>query len=145
MLSAKWRPFCSEEDELMTPNGSLVQAWWRHRMETFSALLALCVRGNSPVTGEFPSQRPVTRTLICAWIDDWVNNRDAGDLRRHRAHYDVIVMICSLPRPYSCMAHRIPTTGLAYIITIRTMLWDIITQYLCLTLILMWTSALNNS
>ena len=34
--------------------------WWRHQMETCSALLALCV-GNSPVTGEFPSQRPVTR------------------------------------------------------------------------------------
>ena len=34
--------------------------WWRHLMETFSASLALCVR-NSPVTGEFPSQRPVTR------------------------------------------------------------------------------------
>ena len=33
--------------------------WWRHQMETFSALLALCVE-NSPVTGEFPSQRPVT-------------------------------------------------------------------------------------
>ena len=32
---------------------------WRHHMETFSALLALCA-GNSPVTGEFPSQRPVT-------------------------------------------------------------------------------------
>ena len=37
-----------------------VQAWWRHQMETFSALLALCA-GNSPITGEFPSQRPVTR------------------------------------------------------------------------------------
>ena len=36
-------------------------SWWRHQMETFSALLALCV-GNSPVTGEFPSQRPVTRS-----------------------------------------------------------------------------------
>ena len=33
--------------------------WWRHQMETFSALLALCV-GNSPVSGEFPAQRPVT-------------------------------------------------------------------------------------
>ena len=32
--------------------------WWRHQMETFSALLALCA-GNSPVTGEFPAQRPV--------------------------------------------------------------------------------------
>ena len=32
-------------------------------------------------------------SLICVWINDWVNNREAGDLRRHRAHYDVIVMI----------------------------------------------------
>ena len=36
--------------------------WWRHQMETFSALLAICA-GNSPVTGEFPSQRPVTRSF----------------------------------------------------------------------------------
>ena len=34
-------------------------SWWHHQMETFSTLLAFCV-GNSPVTGEFPSQRPVT-------------------------------------------------------------------------------------
>ena len=34
--------------------------WWRHQMETFSALLAICAR-NSPVSGEFPTQRPVTR------------------------------------------------------------------------------------
>ena len=37
-------------------------AWWRHEMETFSALLSICA-GNSPVTGEFPAQRPVTRTF----------------------------------------------------------------------------------
>ena len=37
-------------------------SWWCHQMETFSLLLALCV-GNSPVTGEFPSQRPVTRSF----------------------------------------------------------------------------------
>ena len=53
--------------------------------------------GNSPVTCEFPSQRPVTRalifSLICAWINVWVNNHEAGDLRRHRAHYGVIVMV----------------------------------------------------
>ena len=49
-------------------------ARWCHQMETFSALLALCA-GNSPVTGEFPSQRPVTRSfdvfLICAWTNGW--------------------------------------------------------------------------
>ena len=64
-------------------------------METFSALLVLCA-GNSAVTGEFPSQRSATRSfavsLICAWRKSWVNNRDAGDLRRHRAHYDVTVI-----------------------------------------------------
>ena len=31
-------------------------------------------------------------SLICVWINGWVNNREAGDLRRHCAHYDVIVM-----------------------------------------------------
>ena len=36
--------------------------WWRHQVETFSALLALCA-GNSTVTGEFPSQRSVTRSF----------------------------------------------------------------------------------
>ena len=35
-------------------------------------------------------------SLICAWINGWVNNREAGDLRRHRAHYDVIVMRVAL-------------------------------------------------
>ena len=38
------------------------KAWWRHQMETFSALLATCA-GNSPVPGEFPTQRPVTRSF----------------------------------------------------------------------------------
>ena len=46
--------------------------------------------------GEFPTQRPVTRSfdfsLICAWINNWVNNREAGDLRHHRGHYEVNVM-----------------------------------------------------
>ena len=36
--------------------------WWSHQMETFSALLAICA-GNSPVPGEFPTQRPVTRSF----------------------------------------------------------------------------------
>ena len=37
-------------------------SWWRHQMETFFALLAFCV-GNSPLTSEFPTQRPVTRSF----------------------------------------------------------------------------------
>ena len=31
-------------------------------------------------------------SLICAWINGWVNSREAGDLRRHRAHYDVTII-----------------------------------------------------
>ena len=40
----------------------LVVPWWRNQMETFFALLALCA-GNSPITGEFTAQRPVTRSF----------------------------------------------------------------------------------
>ena len=69
--------------------------WWRHQMETFSTLLAFWA-GTSPATGEFASQRPVTRSFDVffnlRWINGSVNNGEAGDLRRHRAHYDVTVM-----------------------------------------------------
>ena len=49
---------------VLTVNSSWIvgHAWWRHQMGTLSVLLALCT-GNSPVTGEFPSQRPVTRSV----------------------------------------------------------------------------------
>ena len=53
-------------------------SWWRHQMETFSASLAICV-GNSPVPGEFPTQRPVTRSFDVFFDLRWVNNREAGD------------------------------------------------------------------
>ena len=46
----------------MVPQQKASNAWWRHQMETFSALLAICA-GNSPVCGEFPAQRPVTRSF----------------------------------------------------------------------------------
>ena len=75
------------------------QSWRRRQMETFSALLALCV-GNSPITGEFPSHKGQWRgafmfSFISVWINGWVNNRKAGDLRRNRDDYDVIVMFNS--------------------------------------------------
>ena len=45
---------------------------------------------NSPHKGQW--RGALMSTLICARINGWVNNREAGDLRCHRAHYDVIVM-----------------------------------------------------
>ena len=64
---------------------SVKYSWWRNQMETFSVTLAICA-GNSPVP-----QRPVTRRMF-SWICVWINNREASDLRRYRAHYDVTVM-----------------------------------------------------
>ena len=49
------------------------------------------VRGIHRSPGDFPAQRPVTRSFD-VWINGWVNNHEAGDLRRYRAHYDVMVM-----------------------------------------------------
>ena len=62
----------------------------------------LCGEFTGP--GEFPAQRPVT---ICAWINDWVNNREAGDLRRHRGHYDVNVMIKHSQLQSGALSNRI--------------------------------------
>ena len=45
---------------------------------------------NSPHKGQW--RGALVFSLICAWINGWVNNRKAGGLRRHRAHFDVIVM-----------------------------------------------------
>ena len=64
-------------------------------METFSVLLAICVgihrsQVNSPHKGQW--RGALMFSLICVWINDWVNNPEAGDLRRYRAYYDGIVM-----------------------------------------------------
>ena len=51
-----------EEKYTNETNCSCPPSWWRHQIKNFYALLALCA-GNSPVTGEFPTQRPVTRSF----------------------------------------------------------------------------------
>ena len=55
---------------------------------------------SSPHKGQWRGAWMVS--LICAWINPWVNNGEAGDLRRHRAHYDISVMVytwCKLYMP----------------------------------------------
>ena len=61
-------------------------------METFSVLLALS-EGNPLATGGFLT-RASHAELPAPEPNSWVNNRDTGDSRRHRAHYDVTVMHC---------------------------------------------------
>ena len=69
-----------------------INTWRRHQMEPFSALLAYCA-GNLPFPGHKGQWRGALMfSLICALINGWVNTREAGDLKRHHAHYDVIVM-----------------------------------------------------
>ena len=47
---------------------------------------------NSPHKGQW--RGPLMFTLVCVWINDWVNNREAVDLRCYRTHYDVTLMLC---------------------------------------------------
>ena len=85
-----WCPYNTEENwhllnlrtgiPVLHPNTSPTQAWWRHHMETFSALLALFA-GNSLVFGEFPSQRPVTRGFD-VFFDLRLNKRLSKQPRR---------------------------------------------------------------
>ena len=76
-------------------------AWWHDdviKWKHFPHHWA-CVREihRSPVNSPHKDQWRGAKmfSLICVWINGWVNNREAGDLRRHPAHYDVIVMMCS--------------------------------------------------
>ena len=70
-------------------------SWWRHQMETFSALLAICA-GNPPVPGDFPAQRPVTRSFDI-FFDLRLNKRFSKQswgwwFETLPSHYDVTVM-----------------------------------------------------
>ena len=81
--------------------------WWRHQMETFSAVLSLCA-GNSPVSGEFPAQRPVTRSFDL-FFDLCLNNRlskqlwgwwfetPSCPLWRHCNHLQIIHLLDNVP------------------------------------------------
>ena len=81
--------------------------------------------------GDFLSQRALTRSfgncLICVWTHGWTNNRDAGDLRRHRAHYEVAVIVllswtnklwncrlCEIDTPIDYFAHIISTSQIRF-------------------------------
>ena len=104
-----WWPFCPERDESNGPvrvvsctkDRTVSSHRYHHDDVIFRVTGHLC--------GEFTGPRWIPHTtvsdaelwffsFICAWINAWVNNGEAGDLRRQRAHCDVIVMIilCTL-------------------------------------------------
>ena len=66
---------------------------------------------NSPHKGQW--RGALMFSLICTRINDWVNNREAGDLRRHQAHCDVIVMCSYISKdgPVACIAEVGKKTG----------------------------------
>ena len=69
-----------------------IDPWWRHQMETFPASLAFCA-GNSPVPSQSQWRGALLFSLICAWTNGWINNREAGDLSHHHVHHDVTIML----------------------------------------------------
>ena len=100
ILSASVRAFlCTQWNEVKPDLNEATMSywnqytWWRHQMETFYWPF---VRGihrspvNSPHKGQW--RGALLFSLICARINGWVNNGEAGDLRRHRAHCGFIVM-----------------------------------------------------
>ena len=70
-VSVSWYHGNKKSSVFMVLLGGKLVTWWRHQMETFSTLLAVCA-GNSPVTGEFPSQGTVTRSFD-AFLDLCLN------------------------------------------------------------------------
>ena len=80
--------------------------WWRHQIETFSALLVICAV-NSPHNCQW--RGALMFSLICVWINGWVNNREVGDLRRYRAHYDVTAMYALLTTAMIVYPNNQPT------------------------------------
>ena len=63
---------------------------WKHFPRYWPLVRRIHRSVNPPHKGQW--RGALMFSLICAWINRWVNNREAGDLRRHRAHYDVTVM-----------------------------------------------------
>ena len=94
---------------------------YRQAIDMMTSSKGNIFRVTGPLCGEFTGQWWIPRKgqwhgtlmfyLICSWINSWVNNREAGDLRRHPAHYDVIVMDPTnadlLPRDEKCHLHNI--------------------------------------
>ena len=79
----KYGTFCPKHDDVIK---------WKHFPRDWPFARGIHPPVNSPHKGQW--RGALMFSLICVWINPWVNNREAGDLRRYRAHYDVTVMGC---------------------------------------------------
>ena len=113
--SLQWRHNVRDSVSNHQPHDCLLNRLFRRRSKKTSKLRITGLwngnifRVTGPLWGEFTGHRWIPHTkasdaerlmfsLICVWINSGVNNREAGDLRRHCAHYDVIVMVSTAPR-----------------------------------------------
>ena len=91
-VSSRWTPIVSDTNHWIQVGSHDDVIQWKHFPRYWPF-----VRGihwwpvNSPHKGQW--RGALMFSLICVWINGWVNNREAGDLRCHRAHYDVTVMM----------------------------------------------------
>ena len=80
-------------------------SWWRHPMEHFQhywPFVREIHRSTVDSSNKGQWRGALMYSLICAWTNGWVYNGNAGDLRPHRVHYDVAIMVCghtSSPEP----------------------------------------------
>ena len=96
---------------------------------------------NSPHKGQW--RRALIFSLICAWINGWVNSREAGDLRRHSPHYNVTVMLYKhslvIGGKHCCRVDHMtpftmPTSGWrVYCVQLTRIYWDDACQFLVCT------------
>ena len=103
-------------------NGCTIILWWRHQTETFSALLVICAGiHRSPVNSPHKGQwcGAMMYSLFGAWINGWVNNGEAGDLRRHRA---IMTSQCSnvySKSPWTRVLWHCPSRGPSFVMEDR--------------------------
>ena len=89
---------------LLHPHDDVIQ--WKHLPRYWPS-----VRGShrwpvvSPHKGQW--RGALMFSLVCAWTNGWVNNRDTGDLRYYRAHYDVTVTVMRQPKCHAVVAKKI--------------------------------------
>ena len=87
-----WGP--SQYKDVVLPHDDVIK--WKHFPRNWPFVRGIYLSPvNSPHKGQW--RGALVFPLICVWINGWVNNREAGDLRRNRAHYDVTVMSIGIP------------------------------------------------